>query len=175
MKNFLLLFVVALLFCQTSFADNFKDGQGKPIAADEVSNTLFPRVKIVSGANDTANDVSTTDPLPVDSENGTEMGGVSSASTDNVAIQVVAAGGANTYHYIQGWTVSNLHTTVGTDVELLCGSTVKALCPGATNYGGCVRHFRKSRKCAVNEAVNCRNVVSGASVRCSVDGVTKGF
>jgi hypothetical protein len=48
-------------------ADNvgYTPGTGAIVAADEIGGVLFQRVKLTSGADGTANDVSSASPLPV--------------------------------------------------------------------------------------------------------------
>lgn len=67
--------------------------------------------------------------------------------------------------------VGNSHATVGTDVQLLSGSTVIAFCPAAANNGGCVVSTSADPIYSeVGEALNCKAVTTGAAVRCYVKG-----
>lgn len=51
-------------------SDNHKRGQGnEDLASNEISGVHYPRVKMVTGAAGTANDVSTTNPLPIGNSN----------------------------------------------------------------------------------------------------------
>lgn len=59
------------------------------------------------------------------------------AITDDVATEIVAAKAGLAFHITGGW-ITNSDATVGTDVSLLCGSTLKAIGHAAAVNGGFV-------------------------------------
>lgn len=77
---------------------------------------------------------------------------------------------ASTFYYITDLTVANSHASVDTNVQLLCGSTIKTVCPAAHAGGGCVHPFKTAIRCAASDTISCKSVTTGAAITCSVDG-----
>lgn len=162
-----------LLTALAAHADNINvtQGSGKVMATDDIGGVNFQRHKLIFGPDGTnEGDVSRTNPLPVTSQRSDDFSGVSANITGVTPVEAAPAAGSGVRYYIETFTVSNSSTTVGTDVELLDGATVKYLCPAGPVYGGCAVTFPTPIRGTANTAINCRNATTGAAVKCSVSG-----
>lgn len=95
--------------------------------------------------------------------------------TGTTSTAVKTAAGAGIRHYIQTITISNMHASVDTRVDVLDGTTVIWQCPAAHGGGGCALHFPTPLRGSANTAINCQAATTGAAVRCSVAGYTSSF
>lgn len=99
--------------------------------------------------------------------------GVSSADiTDTTSTSVVPAAGAGLRRYISAITVSNLHATVPTRVDILDNATVIWSGPAAINGGGYTITFPQQLRCSANQAINAQCGTTGAAVRVAISGTT---
>lgn len=97
--------------------------------------------------------------------------GVSAADiVDTTSTQVVAAGGVGIRRYISAITVSNMHATVATRVDILDGATVVWSGPAAANGGGYTITFPQQIRCSANTAINAQCGTTGAAVRVAISG-----
>lgn len=92
--------------------------------------------------------------------------------TDTTSTAVKAAGGADRRYFITDLTVSNMHATVATRVDILSGSTVVWSGPAAALGGGFDHSFQNPVTCGVNEAINAQCGTTGAAVRVAIAGYT---
>lgn len=181
MKNIFLI-ATLFLFASIAHADNLgvTEGSGEVVGTDEISAVHYPRHKIVLGTDGVnSGDLSTTNRMPIRTDRTDGFSGTNTTDiTNTTSTEIVAGGsgggggGGGARHFVETWIVSNSHATVGTVVQLLDGSTVKAQCPAAPNYGGCVVNFPTPIRGSTDTAWNCKNVTTGAAVRCTVTGVT---
>ncbi len=77
---------------------------------------------------------------------------------------------ASTFYHITDFVVANSHATVGTNVQLLCGTTIEDTCPAASLYGGCVHPLKTEVRCAASDSVSCKSVTDGSAITCTVGG-----
>jgi hypothetical protein len=97
--------------------------------------------------------------------------GVSAADiVDTTSTQVVAAGGVGIRRYISAISVSNMHATVATRVDILDGATVVWTGPAAANGGGYTITFPQQIRCSANTAINAQCGTTGAAVRVAISG-----
>lgn len=89
--------------------------------------------------------------------------------TDTTATTLKAAA-ADTRYWITDVTISNMHATQGTRVDVLSGSTLIYSGPAAANGGGFDHSFSTPLKCGVNEAIKIQCGTAGAAVRGAVNG-----
>lgn len=98
--------------------------------------------------------------------------------TDTTPVVVAAAPGAGKRHRVTGVHFSNSDTAVGSNVQILSGSTAiwtgfvgpfVAAAPGSSNDGD---QFAKSLIGGENEAISVVVLTTSAQVRASVQGVT---
>jgi hypothetical protein len=158
-------------------ADNvlITPGTGDTVAADDISNVKFQRIKLIHGAdgfND--GDVSSDNPLPVALTKPSLMvSGTTAAMTGTTSTSLLAAPGASLRNYITTIIVSNSHATVGTDVIIQDGSggTTLLTIPAAAVYGGAAITLPTPlRQPTTNTALYCANVTTGASTKVSAVG-----
>lgn len=90
--------------------------------------------------------------------------------TNTTSTSLIAAGGAGVIYVITAITVSNSSASVGTEVNILDGSTVVWGGPAAAVYGGYSITFPDGLVCTANTAINAQCVTTGASVRACVTG-----
>lgn len=167
------ILLLAMLAIPVARADNINvtQGSGKVMATDDIGGVNYQRHKLIFGPDGTnEGDVSRANPLPVTAARSDDFSGVSGNITGVTPVEAAAAAGSGVRYYIETFTVSNSSTSVGTDVELLDGATVKYLCPASPNYGGCAVQFPTPIRGTANTAINCRNATTGAAVKCSVSG-----
>jgi hypothetical protein len=102
---------------------------------------------------------------------GTPFTGVSAANiTDTTSTAVKAAAGAGRKYYITSISISNLHASVHTRVDVLDGATVVWQCGAGANGGGCTSTLPVPIVGTANTAINCQAGTTGAAVRCAVAG-----
>lgn len=90
--------------------------------------------------------------------------------TNTTSTALIAAGGAGVIYVITAITVSNGSATVGTEVNILDGTTVVWSGPAALGFGGYTVTFPDGLVCTANTAINAQCVTTGASVRACVSG-----
>ena len=99
--------------------------------------------------------------------------GVSAADiTTTTSTSVVPAAGVGLRRYISAITVSNLHATVPTRVDILDNATVIWSGPAAINGGGYTITFPQQLRCSANQAINAQCGTTGAAVRVAISGTT---
>lgn len=176
MKNILSALFFVLALCSVALADNVEvtEGSGTVMGADDVAGVNLQRMKISIGA-DNENEGDLDDDgdnrMPIETNRTSQFDGTNTTDlTNTTAVELEASGGAGVRHYIETFVVSNSHATVGTVVQLLTGSTVRAQCPAAPAYGGCVVNFPTPIRGEEDETISCKNVTTNAAVRCTVTG-----
>lgn len=106
--------LILILFCtQLAYADDYAitEGAGRTVAADEISSKIYPRLKLIYGADGTnSGDVSLTNPFPIQDvatgSTGWSVAPLVSANTIN-ATSVKGSAGA-----LGGWVISNRNASV---------------------------------------------------------------
>ena len=97
---------------------------------------------------------------------------VSASDITNTTSTSVKAAVASNRHYITSLSISNMHASVNTRVDVLDGATVIWQCAAAANGGGCTHTFPTPLRGSVNTAINCQNATTGAATRCAISGYT---
>lgn len=92
--------------------------------------------------------------------------------TDTNAVDVKAAV-AGERHFVTDITVSNMHATQGTRVDILNDGAVIWSGPAAALGGGFDHSFQTSIPCEVGTAIRAQCGTTGAAVRVSIGGYTK--
>jgi len=93
-----------------------------------------------------------------------------SAVTDTADDEAFAAGAAGVRHYITGVQVFNGHDTVGTEVVIKDGSTVKWRGWAEQTGGGCSARFDPPLRGTAATAVNVANITTGSSTYFNLQG-----
>lgn len=89
---------------------------------------------------------------------------------DTTSTQVAAAAGVGIRRYISAISVSNMHASVATRVDILDGATVVWTGPAAANGGGYTITFPQQIRCSANTAINAQCGTTGAAVRVAISG-----
>ncbi len=97
-------------------------------------------------------------------------GVLTSDVTDTTSTSVIAAQGAKIRTYIDAACAQNSHSTQGTWINFLNGSTVKWSCYAAVLGGGCCVPIKTPLRGDANTAWSIQAVTSGASIRASMSG-----
>lgn len=97
-------------------------------------------------------------------------GSQASAMTNTTAADVIAAQAAGVRIYVTSISVSNAHASVGTEVEILDGSTVMDVIPAASGFGGGTKSYPNPLRGTAATALRARNRTTGASVTVSAQG-----
>lgn len=92
--------------------------------------------------------------------------------TNTTSTALISAGGAGVIYVITAISVSNGAATVGTEVNILDGSTVVWSGSASAGFGGFTQSFPDGLVCTANTAINAQCVTTGASVRANVTGHT---
>lgn len=127
--------------------DNFYNpGANVAMASDEVSGKHYQKVKLVYGADDTANNVSNSSPFPVQLKAGSATGlsikTLLSGATTNATSVKTSSG------QVYGWSITNTNAavmyvklynkasapTVGTDVPVITIAVPGSVAGGGTNF-----------------------------------------
>lgn len=95
---------------------------------------------------------------------------VSAADITDLTSTQVAAAIASTRYYISAITVSNMHASVSTRVDILDGATVVWSGPAAKDGGGYTITFPQQIRCTSNTAINAQCGTTGAAVRVAISG-----
>lgn len=174
MKNifFFVLVVFGLTFGALADNINITQGSGKTLAADDVSGVNFQRFKVTLGADgQVQGDLSDTNRMPIKTNRTDGFAGTNETDiAGTAAVEIVAAGATGVRHYVETLIVANSHPTIGTIVQLLDGATVKAQCPAGPGYGGCVVNFPTPIRGTAATGLSCKNLTTGAAVRCTLTG-----
>lgn len=96
----------------------------------------------------------------------------SSGDITDTSASTVKAATTGACHYIMAITVSNMHATVGTRVDIKAGSTVLWQGPAAANGGGFSIAFKLPIQVTVSTAITAVCGTNGAAVRVSIQGYT---
>lgn len=173
MKLIYILFLI-LVFPLFLFADNINvtQGSGKTLATDTIAGIEFQRFKLVTGADGTnGGDLSDSNRMPFKSNRSDQVDGTTTTPMTSTTItEIISASSGSKRTYIELIVCSNSHSTVGTDIEIRNGTTVRAYCPASPAYGGCVMPFQTPMRGEVDTAWNAKNVTTGASTRCTFSG-----
>lgn len=109
--------------------------------------------------------------LPYANPENFVSGVTASDVTDTTTTSVIASAGGSLRNYITQVTVSNMHASVDTRVDILDGaSTVIWTCFCAHGGGGATATFPVPLKGTAATAVNVKCGTTGAQVRCSASG-----
>lgn len=73
-------------------------------------------------------------------------------------------------YYVTDFIVSNSHASQDTDVQLLDGTNIRAVCPAAHGEGGCTKTFDTPLRGSANTGWFCKSVTTGAAITCTVGG-----
>lgn len=73
-------------------------------------------------------------------------------------------------YYVTDFIVANSHATQDTDVQLLDGTNIRAVCPAAHGEGGCTKTFDTPLRGSINTSWFCKSVTTGALITCTVGG-----
>lgn len=95
---------------------------------------------------------------------------VSAADITDTTATTLKAAVASTRHWINVCSISNLHATTATRVDILDGSTVIFQCPAAAAGGGCVVEFPGGYPLTSNTALRIQAGTTGTAIRGSCVG-----
>lgn len=94
---------------------------------------------------------------------------VSASDVTDTTITTLKAAVASTRHYLNLCTISNMHASTATRVDILDASTVIFQCPAAAAGGGCVVPFG-GYPLSGNSALRFQAGTTGAAIRVSCMG-----
>ncbi len=97
---------------------------------------------------------------------------VSAADIDVSTAVELRAAVASTRFYISAITVSNMHASVNTRVDIYSGATLIWTGPASANGGGYSITFPQQIRCASNTAINVQCGTAGAAVRVAIGGTS---
>ena len=90
--------------------------------------------------------------------------------TDTTSTAIYASGATGVRHYITSISISNMHATQATRVDILDGSTLIDMCSAAAGGGGCTKAFPIPLRGTAATALNCKPATTGATIRCCAQG-----
>lgn len=103
----------------------------------------------------------------------TTFAAVSAADITDTTATAVKAATSGSHYEITDITVSNMHATQGTRVDIKSGTTLIWSGPAAANGGGFDHSFSTPLVCGLSEAINVVCATTGAAVRAAVNGRVK--
>jgi len=103
----------------------------------------------------------------------TQFAAVSAADITDTTPTELKAATSGSHYEITDITVSNMHATQGTRVDIKSGTTLIWSGPAAANGGGYDHSFSTPLVCAISEAINVVCATAGAAVRAAVNGRVK--